>query len=208
MAKIVIVEDDDATRAGYRELLNLAGHEVIATSTYQEGRHAVQVESPDLVIADLRLGGFNGLQLLLLNPRPIPTIIVTGFPDQVLGGGGAASRRRLRGQAYFSGCAGGPRQREAENSSSHDALRLARPRPISVSRQTNLTRPGNAHNLPNRFTQNPVSASEEDAARRGTLLARRRAQRRRDHRSDLFLEVSMLGRRSHARVPLKARKAS
>ena len=56
MAKIVIVEDDDATRAGYRELLNLAGHEVIATSTYQEGRHAVQVESPDLVIADLRLG--------------------------------------------------------------------------------------------------------------------------------------------------------
>ena len=51
MAKIVIVEDDDATRAGYRELLNLAGHEVIATSTYQEGRHAVQVESPDLVIA-------------------------------------------------------------------------------------------------------------------------------------------------------------
>ena len=84
MAKIVIVEDDDATRAGYRELLNLAGHEVIATSTYQEGRHAVQVESPDLVIADLRLGGFNGLQLLLLSPRPIPTIIVTGFPDQVL----------------------------------------------------------------------------------------------------------------------------
>ena len=75
MAKIVIVEDDDATRAGYRELLNLAGHEVIATSTYQEGRHAVQVESPDLVIADLRLGGFNGLQLLLLSPRPIPAII-------------------------------------------------------------------------------------------------------------------------------------
>jgi DNA-binding NtrC family response regulator len=36
MAKIVIVEDDDATRAGYRELLNLAGHEVIATSTYQK----------------------------------------------------------------------------------------------------------------------------------------------------------------------------
>ena len=55
-------------RSGYRELLNLAGHEVIATSTYQEGRHAVQVESPDLVIADLRLGGFNGLQLLLRAP--------------------------------------------------------------------------------------------------------------------------------------------
>ena len=84
MAKILIVEDDEATRTGYREFLSLAGHDVIATSTYQEGRHAVVTESPDLVIADLRLGGFNGLQLLLLSPQPIPTIIVTGFHDEVL----------------------------------------------------------------------------------------------------------------------------
>jgi DNA-binding response OmpR family regulator len=84
MAKILVVEDDDATRAGYRELLSRAGHEVVATATYQEGRHAVATESPDLVIADLRLGGFNGLQLLLMSPQPIPTIIVTGFHDQVL----------------------------------------------------------------------------------------------------------------------------
>jgi DNA-binding response OmpR family regulator len=84
MAKILIVEDDEATRAGYGEFLKLAGYEVVATSTYQEGRHAAATESPDLVIADLRLGGFNGLQLLLLNPRPVPTIIVTGFHDEVL----------------------------------------------------------------------------------------------------------------------------
>jgi DNA-binding response OmpR family regulator len=84
MAKILIVEDDDATRTGYREFLKLAGHDVIATSTYQEGRQAAATENPDLVIADLRLGGFNGLQLLLLSPQPIPTIIVTGFHDEVL----------------------------------------------------------------------------------------------------------------------------
>jgi two-component system C4-dicarboxylate transport response regulator DctD len=84
MAKILIVEDDDATRKGYREFLRLAGHDVIATSTYQEGRHAAVTENPDLVIADLRLGGFNGLQLLLLSPHPTPTIIVTGFHDEVL----------------------------------------------------------------------------------------------------------------------------
>ena len=84
MAKILIVEDDEATRTGYREFLKLAGHDVIAASTYQEGRHAVVTENPDLVIADLRLGGFNGLQLLLLSPQPIPTIIVTGFHDEVL----------------------------------------------------------------------------------------------------------------------------
>jgi len=84
MARILIVEDDDATRAGYRELLALAGHEVITAASYQEGRHAAATESPDLIIADLRLGGFNGLQLILLSPQPVPTIIVTGFHDDVL----------------------------------------------------------------------------------------------------------------------------
>jgi two-component system response regulator PrrA len=90
MAKILIVEDDEATRAGYRELLELAGHDVIAMGTYQEGRDAALTENPDLVIADLRLQNFNGLQLLLLSPQPIPTIIVTGFHDEVL----AAEARR------------------------------------------------------------------------------------------------------------------
>lgn len=95
MAKILIVEDDDATRAGYREFLELAGHEVIATGTYREGQHAVATERPDLVIADLRLGGFNGLQLLLLSPQPIPTIIVTGYHDEVL-----ATEARRAGADY------------------------------------------------------------------------------------------------------------
>jgi DNA-binding response OmpR family regulator len=84
MAKILLVEDDDATRTGYREFLRLAGHEVIAARSYQEGRHAAVTESPDLLITDLRLEGFNGLQLLLLSPQPVPTIIVTGFHDEVL----------------------------------------------------------------------------------------------------------------------------
>jgi DNA-binding response OmpR family regulator len=84
MAKILLVEDDDATRTGYGEFLRLAGHDVIAASSYQEGRHAAVTESPDLLITDLRLEGFNGLQLLLLSPQPVPTIIVTGFHDQVL----------------------------------------------------------------------------------------------------------------------------
>lgn len=91
MAKILIVEDDAATRRGYQELLSLAGHDVIATGTYLEGRQAVVEERPDLIITDLRLDGFNGLQLLLLSPQPIPAIIVTGFPDEVL----AAEARRV-----------------------------------------------------------------------------------------------------------------
>lgn len=95
MAKILIVEDDDAARAGYRQLLSLAGYAVIATATYREGRDAVAAERPDLIIADLRLGGFNGLQLLLLSPERLPAIIVTGFHDEVL-----ASEARRAGATY------------------------------------------------------------------------------------------------------------
>ena len=37
-----------------------------------------------MLIADLRLGEFNGLQLIAAAPVAIPSIIVTGFPDPVL----------------------------------------------------------------------------------------------------------------------------
>jgi CheY-like chemotaxis protein len=82
--RILIVEDDRATRLGLQELLRQAGYDTIVAGDFREGRRSLEQEQPDLLIADLRLEGFNGLQLLHVNPRPIPTIIVTGFPDEVL----------------------------------------------------------------------------------------------------------------------------
>jgi CheY-like chemotaxis protein len=85
-SKILIVEDDRATRMGLQELLRQAGYVAIVAADFRAGRRALEDERPDLLIADLRLEGFNGLQLLHVNPHPIPTIIVTGFPDDVLQG--------------------------------------------------------------------------------------------------------------------------
>jgi len=82
--RILIVEDDRAARIGLRELLGQAGYETIAAGDFREGRRALEYDAPDLLIADLRLEGFNGLQLLHINPRPIPTIIVTAYHDDVL----------------------------------------------------------------------------------------------------------------------------
>jgi len=84
MPKILIVEDDRAARLGLSELLRQAGYETIVAADFREGRRALEHEAPDLLVADLRLEGFNGLQLLHVNPRPIPTVIVTGYPDDVL----------------------------------------------------------------------------------------------------------------------------
>jgi len=82
--RILIVEDHEATRRGLRELLTNAGYVVLAASTFAEGRQALAEQTPDLLIADLRLGEFNGLQLVATAPLAVPSIIVTGFPDPVL----------------------------------------------------------------------------------------------------------------------------
>ena len=83
-SKILIVEDDRATRMGLQELLRQAGYDTVVASDFRAGRRALEDDAPDLLIADLRLEGFNGLQLLHVNPHPVPTIIVTGFHDDVL----------------------------------------------------------------------------------------------------------------------------
>ena len=83
-SRILLVDDDTATRVGLAELLTNAGYDVRAVPTFEEGLRALRSETPDLLIADVRLGAFNGLQLLVSSPRSVPAIIITGFADPVL----------------------------------------------------------------------------------------------------------------------------
>jgi CheY-like chemotaxis protein len=89
--KILIVEDDLATRVGLQELLQAAGFDAVAASDFPEGRRLLEGNRPDLLIVDLRLEGYNGLQLLHINPWPVPTVVITGYPDDAL----QADARRL-----------------------------------------------------------------------------------------------------------------
>jgi DNA-binding response OmpR family regulator len=82
--RVLIVDDDAATRVGLAELLTAAGYEARAVGTFEEGLKALRIDPPDLLIADVRLGAFNGLQLLVSSPRRIPAIVITGFADPVL----------------------------------------------------------------------------------------------------------------------------
>jgi CheY-like chemotaxis protein len=88
---ILIVDDDPGTRSGLKRYFERANYDVIAVGSFVDGRRALKELSPDLLISDVRLGEFNGLQLLATNPGTIPTIIVTGHPDPVL----EADARRL-----------------------------------------------------------------------------------------------------------------
>jgi CheY-like chemotaxis protein len=80
--RILIVDDDDTTRRGLTALVSGAGYVASAANSLQEATEALEREAPDLVITDIRLQGYNGLQLLAMGSRPIPAIVVTGYPDR------------------------------------------------------------------------------------------------------------------------------
>jgi CheY-like chemotaxis protein len=83
---ILIVEDDESTLTGWVELLRSAGYLVRGVSSYEEGRQELAA-MPDLLITDVRLGVYNGLQLLMrgrmVNPR-LQAIVITGYADQIV----------------------------------------------------------------------------------------------------------------------------
>ena len=84
MATILIVDDHRGTRLGLAEMLGDAGYAVVTTGTFQEARDLLRDEPPDLLIADVRLGSFNGLQLVISGQHRIPAIVITGYADPVL----------------------------------------------------------------------------------------------------------------------------
>jgi len=94
-SKVLIVDDDKTTREGLAELLEESGYETSAVGTFEEATRLLRSAPPDLLIADVRLGPFNGLQLVISSPKPIPAIIITGFADPVL-----ESDARRRGADY------------------------------------------------------------------------------------------------------------
>jgi DNA-binding response OmpR family regulator len=89
--KILIVDDDEPTRLGLAALLAHVGYETITASSVPTAKRVLATEQPDLLIVDIRLGDYNGLQLIVVGPEPIPAIVMTGFADPVL----EADARRL-----------------------------------------------------------------------------------------------------------------
>jgi len=82
--KVLVVEDDRSARTGLLQLIAGEGYVALGAGTFEEGRQLLRSERPDLLIADVRLGEFNGLQLIIGQEAPPRTIVVTGYADPVL----------------------------------------------------------------------------------------------------------------------------
>ena len=82
MPTILVVDDHHVTRIGLAEMLSEAGYEVLTSGAFEEARQILAEDRPDLLIADVRLGSFNGLQLVISGR--VPAIVITGYADPVL----------------------------------------------------------------------------------------------------------------------------
>jgi DNA-binding NtrC family response regulator len=85
--RILVVDDAPPVRLMLSELLANAGFEVLSAATFEEGRHLADTGNPDLLLIDIRLSEFNGLQLAVrsrVDHPDRPVIVMTGHADPVL----------------------------------------------------------------------------------------------------------------------------
>ena len=84
---ILVVEDDERALAGLLELLRDEGYTVTGASTFDAAKDLLERNQYHLLITDIRLRAFNGLQLVrrsrLLHPN-MAVILVTAFEDAML----------------------------------------------------------------------------------------------------------------------------
>ncbi|MBE9541329.1 MAG: response regulator [Desulfobacterales bacterium] len=64
MAKILVVDDEEHIRLLYSEELSEAGYEVITAADGHKLIERIETEKPDLVVLDIKMVDYNGLDLL------------------------------------------------------------------------------------------------------------------------------------------------
>ena len=82
MAKILIVDDEEHIRYLYSEELSEAGYEVITADSGKNLIERIKEEKPDLVVLDIKMVDYNGLDLLQdirNNVYDLPVVLCTAY---------------------------------------------------------------------------------------------------------------------------------
>ena len=83
MNRILILDDDRSIQLLYEDELTEAGYEVITSGDGSRLLELIERKRPDLIVLDIRLGEYNGLDLLrYIRNRYInlPVILCTAYP--------------------------------------------------------------------------------------------------------------------------------
>jgi two-component system, response regulator, stage 0 sporulation protein F len=81
--RILVVEDNDDLRAYYRDVLSAAGFEVEEAADGLQALRRLDNDVPDLLVCDLRMPFFSGVDVLQELTRKIPVVVVTGSPQDL-----------------------------------------------------------------------------------------------------------------------------
>ena len=65
MARILLIDDDEAVRRPTARLLELMGHEVLTAEHGEAGLRVWRERGADLVITDVCMPGMNGLEVIV-----------------------------------------------------------------------------------------------------------------------------------------------
>jgi EAL domain-containing protein (putative c-di-GMP-specific phosphodiesterase class I)/CheY-like chemotaxis protein len=81
--RVLLAEDEEPLRAVFEEVLADAGHQVVCAPDGRAALHALEGAPFDVVVSDIRMPGFTGLQLLRAvreRDLDVPVILMTGSP--------------------------------------------------------------------------------------------------------------------------------
>jgi DNA-binding NtrC family response regulator len=84
---VVIVDDDVSCLVAIEQILKHWGHETKTFRAFEDARAYLGQAKPAVVIVDVRLGNYNGLQLIHFSRQNSPDtqwLVVSGFDDPVL----------------------------------------------------------------------------------------------------------------------------
>ena len=85
--RVVVVDDDEQLLALMGAWIRRAGHEVVTFNKFEQAKQHLATTAPDVLVTDVRLGAYNGLQLMVSGRAQHPdmkVIVLTGFDDPVL----------------------------------------------------------------------------------------------------------------------------
>jgi DNA-binding NtrC family response regulator len=89
MARILVVDDDQAICTVAKTVLELNGHEAVVAADGRAGLRKIETENYDLLIVDIFMPGMDGLETIkLVNERRpgMPIIVISGLSFRSISG--------------------------------------------------------------------------------------------------------------------------